>query len=32
MTPTVPARWTRLLLTLALMSSLLSGCGYNQFQ
>lgn len=26
------ARWMRLLLTLALMSSLLSGCGYNQFQ
>src|SRR5690349_4355435 len=26
------ARWARLLLTLALMSSLLSGCGYNQIQ
>ena len=26
------ARWTRLLLTLSLMASLLSGCGYNQFQ
>ena len=26
------ARWTRLLLTLSFMASLLSGCGYNQFQ
>jgi LemA protein len=26
------ARWTRLLLTLAFMATLLSGCGYNQFQ
>ncbi|PWF54763.1 LemA family protein [Massilia glaciei] len=26
------ARWPRLLLALALMSSLLSGCGYNKFQ
>jgi len=26
------ARWTRLLLALATMSALLSGCGYNQFQ
>jgi LemA protein len=26
------ARWTRLLLALAMMSALLSGCGYNQFQ
>jgi LemA protein len=26
------ARWTRLLLTLSLLSALLSGCGYNQFQ
>ena len=25
-------RWTRVLLTLALTSSLLSGCGYNEFQ
>jgi LemA protein len=26
------ARWTRLLLTLSFMATLLSGCGYNQFQ
>ncbi|MDB5962653.1 MAG: uncharacterized protein JWP59_3947 [Massilia sp.] len=26
------ARWTRLLLTLSLVSAILSGCGYNQFQ
>lgn len=26
------ARWTRLLLTLSFLASLLSGCGYNQFQ
>ncbi len=26
------ARWTRLLLTLSFMASLLSGCGYNKFQ
>jgi LemA protein len=26
------ARWTRLLLTTAFIASLLSGCGYNQFQ
>jgi LemA protein len=26
------ARWTRLLLALAMMSTLLPGCGYNQFQ
>jgi LemA protein len=26
------SRWTRLLLTISLMASLLSGCGYNQFQ
>ena len=26
------ARWTRLLSALAMMSALLSGCGYNQFQ
>jgi LemA protein len=26
------ARWTRLLLTISFMASLLSGCGYNQFQ
>jgi LemA protein len=26
------ARWTRLLLTLSLVSAVLSGCGYNQFQ
>ena len=25
-------RWTRLLLTLSLVSAILSGCGYNQFQ
>lgn len=32
MTTTGYARWTRLLLALAMASSLLSGCGYNQFQ
>jgi LemA protein len=32
MTKTVFSHWTRLLLALAVMSSLLSGCGYNQFQ
>ncbi len=26
------ARWTRLLLTLSMVSAILSGCGYNQFQ
>ena len=26
------ARWTRFLLTISLLASLLSGCGYNQFQ
>lgn len=26
------ARWTRLLLTVSFLASLLSGCGYNQFQ
>lgn len=26
------ARWTRLLLTISLVSAILSGCGYNQFQ
>jgi LemA protein len=26
------ARWTRLLLAISFMASLLSGCGYNQFQ
>ncbi len=26
------ARWTRLLLTLSFIASMLSGCGYNQFQ
>ncbi len=26
------ARWTRLLLAMSFMASLLSGCGYNQFQ
>lgn len=26
------ARWTRLLLTISLLSAVLSGCGYNQFQ
>lgn len=26
------ARWTRLLLTVSLVSAILSGCGYNQFQ
>ena len=26
------ARWTRLLLALSVLASLLSGCGYNQFQ
>ncbi|MDP3669645.1 MAG: LemA family protein [Telluria sp.] len=32
MTNTVFARWARLLVALAFFSSLLSGCGYNQFQ
>lgn len=32
MTTTGFARWTRLLLALSFMASLLSGCGYNQFQ
>jgi LemA protein len=32
MTNTGIARWTRLLLILTFLSSLLSGCGYNQFQ
>lgn len=26
------ARWTRLLMTVSLVSAILSGCGYNQFQ
>src|SRR6476659_9153885 len=26
------ARWTRLLLTLSMVSAVFSGCGYNQFQ
>ncbi|WP_426195992.1 LemA family protein [Massilia sp. DWR3-1-1] len=26
------SRWTRLLLTVSLLASILSGCGYNQFQ
>ncbi len=32
MTTTGFARWTRLLLALSFTASLLSGCGYNQFQ
>ena len=32
MTHTAFSRWTRMLLALAMTASLLSGCGYNQFQ
>ena len=32
MTTTGFPRWTRLLMTLAMVGSLLSGCGYNEFQ
>ncbi|MEO7496265.1 MAG: LemA family protein [Massilia sp.] len=32
MTNTLIARWSRLLLALSLMTAMLSGCGYNDFQ